>query len=207
MGNGNIYVISAPSGAGKTSLIDALCTSIPSLDVSISYTTREPRLHEKNGQHYHFLKMQEFEELLAQDEWLEYANVFGNYYGTSKTLLNKQLKNDIDVLLELDWQGAQQIRTILPKSTSIFILPPSKMILKERLKHRGTDTSAIVERRLAEATKEISHYAEYDYLIINDIFDTALLQLKSIIQCHRLTRDRQYVDHHALIQTLLNDDE
>ncbi len=207
MSDGQVYIISAPSGAGKTSLIDALCSSMSSLVLSISHTTRPPRLNEKDKQHYYFVTLEAFNELLQKDEYLEHATIFDHYYGTSRKELDRQLKNGIDVILELDWQGAQQVRKLLSESISIFILPPARSTLKERLNQRGMDDGLIVDKRFAAASKEIAHYEEYDFLVVNDSFDIALTQLQSIIQSNRLKCSRQKKYHKELISNLLSPNE
>ncbi len=201
---GTLFIISAPSGAGKTSLIHALLTAMPQLTVSISHTTRAPRPGEQNNQHYHFVSEPEFHALLAAGNFLEYAQVFDHFYGTSQQAVTQQLAAGKNVILEIDWQGAQQIRQHFNEAVSIFILPPSLNTLKQRLIHRNQDQAGVIERRLAEARNEISHFAEYDYLIINDTFEQALNELIAATTASLLKTSIQASKHQALIQSLLN---
>ncbi|MBV1919610.1 MAG: guanylate kinase [Pseudomonadales bacterium] len=201
---GTLYVVSAPSGAGKTSLVKALIESSNDLGVSISHTTRPIRPGETNGVNYHFVDVTKFQSLLSQADFLEHAEVFGNYYGTSQSWVNKQLNNGQDVILEIDWQGAQQVRRQIPESIGIFVLPPSQAALEQRLKGRGQDPEDVIQHRLAQAAQEIAHHVEYDYLIINDEFDLALAELKSIIHSQRLCIGPQATRHQTLIQKLLS---
>lgn len=200
---GKLFVISAPSGAGKTSLVKALKAEIPSLRASVSYTTRERRPAEVDGQDYHFVSVNQFKDMLAQSAFIEHAKVYDNYYGTAKHTVEEQLQQGIDVILEIDWQGAQQIKQQLPESISIFILPPSIAILQERLVSRGQDSAAIIERRMQTALNEISHYAEFDYLIVNDDFQQALFELQSIITTYRLKLKRQQQNLQPILLELL----
>lgn len=183
---GQLYIISAPSGAGKTSLVAALLKKDSGVEVSVSHTTRQPRPGEQDGVNYHFVDVTEFEALIAQHAFLEYARVFGNFYGTSREWIRSRLMIGQDIILEIDWQGAQQVRKLMPEAKSIFILPPSKDALRSRLKSRAQDAEDVIEKRMAEATSESSHYHEYDYLIINDDFDTALDDLHAIFRTQRL---------------------
>ena len=200
---GKLFVISAPSGAGKTSLVKALKAEIPSLRASVSYTTRERRPAEVDSQDYHFVSVNQFKDMLAQSAFIEHAKVYDNYYGTAKHTVEEQLQQGIDVILEIDWQGAQQIKQQLPKSISIFILPPSIAILQERLVGRGQDSAEIIERRMQTALNEISHYAEFDYLIVNDDFQQALFELQSIITTYRLKLKRQQQNLQPILLELL----
>ncbi len=206
MVKGTLYIVSAPSGAGKSSLIQALLQSTPDYDtqVSISHTTRPPRPGEVNGEHYFFVSVNEFESLIAKNEFIEYAKVFGNYYGTSASAIENMLDKGIDVFLDIDWQGARQVRERLPESRSIFILPPSLEELARRLRNRGQDQREVIEQRMREAVAEISHYNEYDYLIINDDFAVSLLDLKTILRAERLSKQRQEQRYEALISKLLS---
>jgi guanylate kinase len=203
MSTGKLYIVSAPSGAGKTSLVKRLITDVENLVVSISHTTRTIRPGERNGADYYFVTTDEFKELLDNQALLEYASVFDNYYGTAKTTVEINLNQGKDVILEIDWQGAQQIKKIRPDSTSIFILPPSTAILEQRLKHRGQDDEAVIARRMRAAVTEMSHHEEFDYILVNEDFDYALTDLKSIIIANRLTRERQKHHLKALISALL----
>ncbi len=201
---GNLYTISAPSGAGKTSLVKALIESSQQILVSISHTTRAMRPGEIDGVNYHFVDQSQFKAMLETDDFLEHAEVFGNYYGTSKQWVEKTLAAGKDVVLEIDWQGAQQVAEIIPGTIAIFILPPSLPELRERLTNRGQDDDAIINRRMAEAVNEMSHYEAADYIIINDDFQTALTDLQVIFHSQRLSRKRQQVQHHNLLAALLS---
>jgi guanylate kinase len=181
MKRGRLIVISAPSGAGKTSLVKALLASEPSLRLSVSHTTRERRPTEQQGREYHFVSVPEFERLRDSGEFLEHARVFGNFYGTSRAFVERQLAAGHDVVLEIDWQGAQQVRRAMPQCVSVFILPPSRQALAERLDRRATDTAEVVARRLADAAGDMSHYREADYVVVNDDFARAAEDLKRII--------------------------
>lgn len=188
---GNLYIVSAPSGAGKTSLVNALISLVDNLKVSISHTTRACRPGEVDGVNYHFTTRDEFQRMLAAGAFLESAEVFGNYYGTSQDWVQATLDAGSDVILEIDWQGAQQVRRLMPGASSIFILPPSRATLRQRLNNRGQDPTDVIERRMAEAINEMSHYAEADYIVVNDDFDTALAELRAIIVAGRLRIERQ----------------
>lgn len=207
MVQGTLYIVSAPSGAGKSSLIQALLKTQPLYDtqVSISHTTRAKRPGENHGEHYFFVSHDEFRQMIEEDAFLEYAEVFGNYYGTSRKAIEQILSTGVDVFLDIDWQGAQQIRKKMPQSRSIFILPPSKDELDRRLRGRGQDSDEVIAKRMAQAVAEMTHYAEYDYLIVNDDFDLALSDLKTIIRAERLRLGRQKMRHDALITKLLAD--
>ncbi|NIH15918.1 guanylate kinase [Serratia symbiotica] len=207
MAQGTLYIVSAPSGAGKSSLIQALLKTQPLYDtqVSVSHTTRASRLGEHYGEHYFFVSKDEFRQMIEQDAFLEYAEVFGNYYGTSRATIKQVLSTGVDVFLDIDWQGAQKIRAQMPQARSIFILPPSKEELDRRLRGRGQDAEEVIAKRMAQAVAEIMHYAEYDYLIVNDDFDLALSDLKTIIRAERLRSSRQLLRHDALISKLLAD--
>lgn len=201
---GRLYVISAPSGAGKTSLVAALLEADTRVEVSVSHTTRAPRPGEKNGVNYHFVSLSEFESLIDESGFLEHAKVFDNYYGTSKNWLEQRMAAGQDVILEIDWQGAQQVREIMPDTLSVFILPPSKAALRERLTGRGQDSEEVIERRMSDATSESSHYHEYDFLVINDQFDEALSDLCAIFKSNRLKTDVQRDEHKEIISELLS---
>lgn len=207
MAQGTLFIVSAPSGAGKSSLINALLKTQPLYDtqVSISHTTRGVRPGENHGEHYYFVDHDEFRRMIAEDAFLEHAEVFGNYYGTSRKTIEQVLSTGVDVFLDIDWQGAQQIRQKMPQARSIFVLPPSKDELDRRLRGRGQDSEEVITRRMAQAVAEMSHYAEYDYLIVNDDFDLALSDLKTIIRAERLRMGRQKSRHDALISKLLAD--
>jgi len=204
MKKGKLYIISAPSGAGKTSLIKKLVPITDKLMVSVSHTTRVQRTGEVNGIDYFFTSEEQFKALIEQQAFLEYAQVFDNYYGTSQKSVEDSLKQGNDVILEIDWQGAEQIRYILPDAISIFILPPSTEILRERLQGRGQDSKAVIDRRMQDAVTEMSHFAEYNYLVVNDDFNHALTELKSIILANRLTIEHQQQNLGGLLIDLLN---
>lgn len=200
---GQLYIVSAPSGAGKSSLLNALRERLPEVVVSVSHTTRQPRPGEQDGVHYHFTTADSFRQQVAEGNFLEYAQVFDNYYGTSRLSVNALLETGRDVILEIDWQGAQQVRERAENVTSIFILPPSVAALRERLQGRGQDSEATIQRRMRDAHSEMSHYAEYDYVVINDDFTTALDDLASIFRSERLKLARQKQQHKALLDALL----
>jgi len=204
MTRGNLFIVSAPSGAGKTSLLKRLRTELEGVVISISHTTRPQRPGEIHGQDYYFVSKKEFEEMLAEEAFLEHARVFGHYYGTSRQVVTENLKKGMDVILEIDWQGARQVKVKMPESHSVFILPPSTEVLRERLCSRGQDSPEIIARRMREAKAEISHYKEYDYLVVNDEFEQALMELKSIVVCHRLTLEKQQERQAALLKNLLD---
>ena len=201
---GILYTISAPSGAGKTSLVEALVNRCPDILVSISHTTRPLRDGERDGVNYHFVSPDEFQTLLGEGGFLEHAQVFDNWYGTSQRWVADTLAAGVDVILEIDWQGAQQARKLLPDTESIFILPPSLQTLSTRLTARGQDDSATIETRMAQASTEMSHYGEADFLVINDAFDSALEDLMAIIRAARLRRDGQCQRLETLISELLS---
>ena len=200
---GNLYIVSAPSGAGKTSLLKALLSKVENISSSISTTTRAIRPAEVDGSDYHFVSIDEFNSMIKQGEFLEHAEVFGNFYGTSKTRLNDILNSGLDLVLEIDWQGAQQIRKKLPDTLSIFVLPPSRDDLAHRLNNRAQDDPEVIQRRMSSAIEEISHYDEYDYLIINDVFEDALRDLEYIIRANRLSLSRQSSLYKELISELM----
>jgi len=198
-----LFVVSAPSGAGKTSLVRNAIEQLSKLSVSISHTTRDMRPGEINGEHYHFVERGGFEAMIEAGQFLEYANVFGNYYGTSINSVKAMLAKGTDVILEIDWQGAEQVRKSIPDAISIFILPPSRKALIERLTNRGQDSEEVIQRRTAEAVDEMQQYHHADYLIINDNFDEALSELKAVILAQRVTQARQGREHEQLIQSLI----
>jgi guanylate kinase len=201
---GTLYIISAPSGAGKTSLVKQLVSEMDQLTVSVSHTTRARRNAEVDGIDYFFISVDTFKDMINHLAFLEHAQVFDHYYGTAQRTVEDLLAEGIDVILEIDWQGAQQVRRLLPDSISVFILPPSISILRERLHNRGQDDPDIIARRMRDAVAEMSHYPEFDYLIVNDDFQTALNQLKSIITANRLQQSRQQITLMPLLQNLLN---
>tara|TARA_R110002110_G_scaffold205066_7_gene416999 strand:+ start:120298 stop:120921 length:624 start_codon:yes stop_codon:yes gene_type:complete len=200
---GTLYTVSAPSGAGKTSLVNALLQRCESLRVSVSHTTRAMRPGEEEGVNYHFVSEEAFVGMLDTAEFLEHARVFGNLYGTSRTWVEQELARGTDVILEIDWQGAQQVRHLLPATRAIFIMPPSRETLLQRLTARGQDDTATIQARMAEAVEEMSHYVESDYLVVNRDFDRALEELEAIVTSERLRTARQQQSLEALLQSLL----
>ena len=195
---GVLYIVSAPSGAGKTSLVKALLKADPAIRLSVSYTTRAPRPGETDGRDYHFVSRERFQEMLAEDEFLEHAEVYGNFYGTSKGSIARDLDAGRDVLLEIDWQGAEQVKRHFPQSASIFVLPPTFNALRTRLAGRGQDSEEVIERRLAAAAHDVAHAEAFDYIIVNDDFDHALQDLVAITRSIRLEAPRQ-MDRHAAL--------
>jgi guanylate kinase len=200
---GNLFIISAPSGAGKSTLINALLKQDADMQLSVSHTTRSPRPGETNGVQYHFTDVSSFKQLIAEDQFIEWAEVFGNYYGTSKAALADKLAQGIDVFLDIDWQGARQIKQQLPFVTSIFILPPSVGALEQRLNQRGQDSAEVIAGRMAKARDEISHANEYDYWVVNDDLELAVQQFSGIIQSQRLKQQKQAIRQHKLLSGLL----
>ena len=204
---GNLFILSAPSGAGKSSLIKALLSqeSTRLMQVSVSHTTRDAREGENDGEHYHFISVNKFKALITKNEFYEYAEVFGNYYGTSETAIDLQLSQGIDVFLDIDWQGAQQVRMKKPEVTTIFISPPSKAELEKRLRNRGQDSEEIIESRMSQAKAECSHYTEFDYVIVNNDFSQALSELTTIVNSQRLKCSQQSITHQLMFDELLKD--
>jgi len=203
MMTGKLYIISAPSGAGKTSLVKQLRAEIEQLVVSVSHTTRNMRSGESHGADYFFVSIDDFKSMIEAQAFLEHAQVFDNFYGTAQKTVEDNLVKGLDVILEIDWQGAQQVRQMLPNCVSIFILPPSIEILKQRLQNRAQDNDDVIARRMRDAVTEMSHYPEFDYLIVNDDFNLALNQLKSIIIANRLLQNNQQKILEPLLQNLL----
>jgi guanylate kinase len=199
---GTLYVVSAPSGTGKTSLTSALVRTLSNIKISVSHTTRAQRPGEQNGIHYWFVSQAEFKTMIANAAFLEYAEVYGNYYGTSKRWVEQQLEVGMDVILEIDWQGAEQIQRIFPQSVSLFILPPSVDLLRKRLQTRQQDSAAIIEQRLTAAASEVAHYREFDYIVVNDNFDEALLDLQAIVRANRLKLSQQLLRWQNLLDQL-----
>ncbi|MEX5378818.1 MULTISPECIES: guanylate kinase [Acinetobacter] len=202
--SGLLFVVSAASGTGKTSLVKALLERVNNLHVSVSHTTRGQRPGELDGVHYHFTQKQDFIDLVEQGGFIEYAEVFGNYYGTAQATVKDQLAKGHDVLLEIDWQGAQQVRNLFPESKQIFILPPSQFDLRERLSNRGTDAVEVIEHRLGCAVEDMQQYVNFDYVIINDDFNKALHDLEAVIIANRLVLAQQANRHQELIQKLIS---
>lgn len=198
--SGVLYIVSAPSGAGKTSLVKALLKSDPAIRLSVSYTTRAPRPGESDGRDYHFVDRERFQHMLADGEFLEHAEVYGNFYGTSRGSIAYDLNRGHDILLEIDWQGAAQVKRHFPESASIFILPPSFNALRTRLMGRGQDSEEVIERRLAAAAEDVAQAGAFDYIIVNDDFDHALADLVAITRSIRLEGPRQLKQHAALFE-------
>ena len=202
---GTLFVVAAPSGAGKSTLVNALLERESAISLSVSHTTRPPRPGETYGRHYYFVERAEFEREIAEGIFLEHAEVHGNLYGTSRTTVQELLAKGRDVLLEIDWQGARQVQVQVPDAVSVFILPPSREALEQRMRARGQDSEAVIAQRLAAAREEMSHYGEFDYLIVNEVFDTAVAEMCAILQASRLRREAQAQRHAGLIATLLAD--
>ncbi len=203
MNKGNLYIISAPSGAGKTSLVKEVISSLNSLSVSVSHTTRQKREGEIDGKDYFFISVEKFKMMQVDSAFLESAQVFDNFYGTAQKTVEDTLLQGNDVILEIDWQGAQQIRKLLPTSISIFILPPSIETLRQRLEGRGKDNAEIIARRMHDAVTEMRHYSEFDYVVVNEDFGVALNELKSIVIANRLVQARQSHNLNTLLTDLL----
>ena len=200
---GTLYIVAAPSGAGKSSLVNAVLSRETGIALSISFTSRKPRPGERHAQHYHFISKDEFEAMISKGDFFEHALVHGDYKGTAKQSVEPQLAAGKDVLLEIDWQGARQVREKLPDVISIFILPPSKEALETRMRNRGQDSEQVITQRLANAREEMSHYSEFDYVIVNEHFDAAVSELRAIFQAQRLKQDAQQQRHGTLIKQLL----
>jgi guanylate kinase len=207
---GNLFILAAPSGAGKSSLIKALLEKHLSTDehnnamqVSVSHTTRTSRAGEIDGVHYHFVNRTEFESLINQGAFFEHAEVFGHYYGTSKVVIEQTLQQGVDVFLDIDWQGARQVKAQIPDTATIFVAPPSKEELKKRLTERGQDSADIIKQRMTKAVSEISHYHEFDFIVVNDNFTAALSELDAIVTTRRLRKEKQIVRHQRLFDNLL----
>ena len=198
-----LFVLSAPSGAGKTSIVKQACVRMSKLAVSISHTTRPMRPADRDGVDYHFVDEAEFQRMIERGEFLEHARVFGNLYGTSQAEVEKTLAAGTDVLLEIDWQGADQVRRLMPQACSIFIVPPSREILQSRLRGRASDSSAVIERRLQEAVADMKHFSNYEYLIVNDDFELALEQLCAVVMAKRVEVLRQSDEQQVLLSNLL----
>ena len=203
---GTLYIVSAPSGAGKSSLINALLAEKRdwTVQVSVSHTTRAPRVGEKNGEHYHFVDVDNFKQLIAEKAFFEWAEVFGNYYGTSRITIEQALAQGIDIFLDIDWQGARQVREMMPQAKGIFILPPSRAELESRLNKRGQDSAEIIAKRMDQARSEMSHYDEYDYLIINDNFEQATQEFSTIVKAVRSEQAKQAIKYQDTINELLS---
>ena len=204
MTTGKLYIISAPSGAGKTSLVKQLRAEVDSIAVSVSHTTRAMRPGEQDAKDYFFVSREQFSAMVIDQAFLEHAQVFDNFYGTAQKTVTDNLEKGLDVILEIDWQGAQQIKALIPAAVSVFILPPSIEVLQQRLQNRGQDSAEIIARRMRDAVAEMQHYAEFDYLVVNDDFQLALNQLKSIIIANRLRQDIQKQRLNSLLKDLIN---
>ncbi|MFN7182784.1 MAG: guanylate kinase [Thermomonas haemolytica] len=200
---GTLYIVAAPSGAGKSSIVNAVLARDPSIRLSISFTSRAPRPGERHAEHYNFVSAAEFEAMVAAGDFFEYARVHGDWKGTARQSVEPALAAGHDVLLEIDWQGARQVRQKVPDAVSVFILPPSRAALEERMRKRGQDSEEVIQRRLAAAREEMSHYAEFDYVIVNEVFDTAVAEMCSIFTASRLRREAQAARHAALLAALL----
>jgi guanylate kinase len=201
---GNLFIVTAPSGAGKSSLVKALLEADSGIQLSISYTTRAPRPGEENGVHYHFISVDEFREMLNRGDFLESAEVYGNYYGTSQPWIEDQIRAGQDLLLEIDWQGAAQVRKLFPDALSLFILPPSLAELQRRLEGRGQDSAEVIARRLAAAQEDIAQAYSFDYLVVNDDFNIALADIQAIVRARRLGIQNQMSSLQPLLKDLLH---
>ncbi|MES9964401.1 MAG: guanylate kinase [Candidatus Sedimenticola sp. 20ELBAFRAG] len=202
--SGTLFIVSAPSGAGKTSLLKALVESESGVEVSVSHTTRQMRPGEVDGKDYHFVDVDSFSQMIGEGAFLEHAKVFDNFYGTSEAGILSQLEQGLDVILEIDWQGARQVRERIPSAVSIFILPPTQQALQQRLGGRGQDSEEIIERRMSDAKSEMSHYGEYDYLILNDLFEQALGELRAVVTSHQFLIARQSEKLETQLKALLS---
>lgn len=203
---GTLYIVAAPSGAGKSSIVNAVLARDPNISLSVSFTSRPPRPGERDGEHYNFISASAFEAMVEAGDFFEYAKVHGDWKGTARQSVDPQLAVGRDVLLEIDWQGARQVRSRIPDAVSVFILPPSRAALEERMRKRGQDSEEVIARRLAAAREEMSHYGEFDYVIINEIFNTAVVEMCSIFTASRLRKDAQVARHARMISALLADD-
>ena len=200
---GTLFIVAAPSGAGKSSIVNAVLARDPQIALSISFTSRAPRPGERHAQHYHFVSADEFQRMIAAGDFFEHARVHGDWKGTARQSVEPQLAAGKDVLLEIDWQGAQQVKLKVPDAVSVFILPPSRAALEERMRKRGQDSEDTIQRRLAAAREEMSHYGEFDYVIVNEVFETAVDEMCAIFTASRLRRERQQGRHGGLIAALL----
>lgn len=200
---GTLYIVAAPSGAGKSSIVNATLARDPQIALSISFTSRPPRPGERHAEHYHFVSADEFQKMIEAGDFFEYARVHGDWKGTARQSVEPQLAAGHDVLLEIDWQGARQVREKVPEAVSVFILPPSCAALEERMRKRGQDSDEVIARRLAAAQEEMSHYKEFDFVIVNEVFETAVAEMCSIFTASRLRRQAQEKRHGELIHRLL----
>jgi guanylate kinase len=202
---GTLYIVAAPSGAGKSSIVNAVLARDPNIRLSISFTSRGPRPGERHAEHYNFVTADEFKGMIRAGDFFEYAEVHGDWKGTARQSVEPALAAGHDVLLEIDWQGARQVRAKVPDAVSVFILPPSRAALEERMRKRGQDSEEVIQRRLAAAREEMSHYGEFDYVIVNEVFETAVAEMCSIFTASRLRKDAQVARHARLITSLLVD--
>jgi guanylate kinase len=205
MMRGTLYIVAAPSGAGKSSIVNAVLKRVDGVALSISYTSRAPRPGERHAQHYHFISKPEFERMIAEGQFFEYALVHGDYKGTASDSVLPLLEKGLDVLLEIDWQGARQVRQRIPEAKSIFILPPSKQALEMRMRNRGQDSEQVIAQRLAAAREEMSHFHEFDYVVVNEHFDQAVQEVTAIFSAQRLQLEQQRARHAALIEHLMSE--
>ena len=203
---GTLFIVAAPSGAGKSSIVNAVLARDPNICLSISFTSRQPRPGERHAEHYHFVSAQEFEAMVAAGDFFEHALVHGDWKGTARQSVEPQLASGKDVLLEIDWQGARQVREKVPDAVSVFILPPSRQALEQRMRNRGQDSEDVIAQRLAAAREEMSHYGEFDFVIVNEHFETAVDEMCAIFLASRVRRDQQVARHSRLITALLVDD-
>jgi guanylate kinase len=203
---GTLFIVAAPSGAGKSSIVNAVLARDPKLALSISFTSRPPRPGERHAEHYHFVSAEQFESMVASGDFFEHARVHGDWKGTARQSVEPQLASGRDVLLEIDWQGARQVRQKVPGAVSVFILPPSRQALEQRMRTRGQDSEAVIAQRLAAAREEMSHYGEFDYVIVNEHFDVAVSEMCAIFTASRLRREPQVARHSRLITALLADE-
>ena len=202
---GTLFIVAAPSGAGKSSIVNAVLARDPNICLSISFTSRQPRPGERHAEHYHFVSAQEFEAMVEAGDFFEHARVHGDWKGTARQSVEPQLAAGKDVLLEIDWQGARQVRMRVPDAVSVFILPPSRQALEQRMRSRGQDSAEVIAQRLAAAREEMSHYGEFDYVIVNEHFPVAVDEMCAIFTASRLRRDQQVARHSRLITALLAD--
>ena len=202
---GTLYIVAAPSGAGKSSIVNAVLARDPQIALSISFTSRQPRPGERHAQHYNFVTADEFKGMIRAEDFFEYAQVHGDWKGTARQSVEPQLNAGKDVLLEIDWQGARQVRDKVPDAVSVFILPPSREALEQRMRNRGQDSEAVIQQRLAAAREEMSHFDEFDYVIVNEVFEAAVDDMCAIFTASRLRREPQVARHEGLISALLAD--
>ena len=203
---GTLFIVAAPSGAGKSSIVNAVLARDPNICLSISFTSRKPRPGERHAEHYHFVSKEEFEGMVAAGDFFEHALVHGDWKGSARQSVEPQLASGKDVLLEIDWQGARQVRDKVPDAVSVFILPPSRQALEQRMRNRGQDSEEVIAQRLAAAREEMSHYGEFDFVIVNEDFETAVVEMCSIFIASRVRRDQQVARNARLITALLADD-